>query len=380
MLLLGYLWATAVYTLPFLFVLTFLVFFHELGHYLIGRWCGVRVDAFSLGLGPKIFGFHDRNGTRWQLAALPLGGYVKFRGDASAGSAIEEAAAAAMPAHERAVSFFAQNLWKRAAIVAAGPITNFLLSVAIFTGLFYLAGRAILLPAVDTVAPGGAAEAAGVKPNDVIVAIAGTKIESFDEVQRVVQAATGGKELAITVNRGGKLVDLAATPERRDVVSEFGTSRIGVLGATVKDSPEFWQMRHFGFVDSVKLATSETWFIIAQAGGYLKGLLAGTETGDQLSGPIRVAEVSGAMAKMGVAPLLNLAAMLSISVGLLNLLPVPLLDGGHLFYYALEAIRGKALNQKAQQFGFNIGFALVAGLLFFATYNDVLRLARQWIQ
>jgi len=379
MTILAYIWAVVVYIVPFIFVFSLLVFFHELGHYLIGRWCGVRVDAFSLGLGPKIFGFRDRHGTRWQLAALPLGGYVKFRGDADVGSMIDEAAAAAMPPHERAISFFAQKVWKRAAIVAAGPITNFLLAIAIFTGVFYLSGRATLMPAVGTVAAGGAAEAAGVKPDDVIVSIGGAKIESFDEMQRIVQAA-GGKELAITVNRGGKLIGLAATPERRDVMSKFGTSRVGVLGATVKDGPEYWQVRQFGFIESLRLAATETWYVVAQAGGYLSGLLAGTETGDQLSGPIRIAEVSGAMAKMGLGPLLTLAAMLSISVGLLNLLPVPLLDGGHLFYYAVEAIRGKALNQKAQQFGFNVGFALVAVLLFFATYNDVLRLTRRWIQ
>ncbi len=373
---LTHLWALAGYIIPFLFVLSLVVFFHELGHFLIGRWCGVKVDAFSLGFGPEIFGFDDRYGTHWRLAALPLGGYVKFHGDANGASVTDAAAAAAMPPHERAVSFFAQTVWKRAAIVAAGPIANFLLAIVIFTGIFYVNGRAILLPTVDSVAAGSAAEMAGFQPGDLIVAIDGTKVDSFEDMQRIVQTASDS-ELVFTVDRGGKSIELVATPRRRDVVTAFGTTRVGILGVQSKGKPENWHIQHYGFVDSIKLAGSETWFVIARTGGYVKGLVAGTETTDQLSGPIRIAEVSGAMAKIGLGALLNLAAILSISVGLLNLFPIPLLDGGHLFYYAVEAVRGKAMNDKAQQFGFKVGLMLVTSLMIFATYNDVLRLTRQ---
>jgi len=375
---LTHIWALTGYILPFLFVLSLVVFFHELGHFLIGRWCGVKVDAFSLGFGPELFGFNDRYGTHWRLAALPLGGYVKFHGDANGASITDAAAVAAMSPEDRAVSFIAQNVWKRAAIVAAGPIANFILAIVIFTGIFYVNGRAILLPAVDSVAADSAAEAAGFQPGDLILAIDGVKVDSFEEMQRIVQTESD-TELVFTVDRGGKVLELVATPRRRDVVTAFGTTRVGILGVQSKGKPENWHIRHYDFVDSVKLAGTETWWVIARTGGYLKGLVVGTETADQLSGPIRIAEVSGAMAKIGLGALLNLAAILSISVGLLNLFPIPLLDGGHLFYYAVEVIRGKAMNDKAQQFGFKIGLMLVTSLMIFATYNDILRLTRQFM-
>ena len=375
---LTHIWALAGYILPFLFVLSLVVFFHELGHFLIGRWCGVKVDAFSLGFGPELFGFDDRYGTHWRLAALPLGGYVKFHGDANGASMTDAAAVAAMSPEDRAVSFIAQNVWKRAAIVAAGPIANFILAIVIFTGIFYMNGRAILLPTVDSVAADSAAEMAGFQPGDLILAIDGIKIDSFEEMQRIVQTASG-TELMFTVDRNGKVLELAATPHRRDVVTAFGTTRVGILGVQSTGKPENWHIQHYDFVDSVKLAGTETWWVIARTGGYLKGLVVGTETADQLSGPIRIAEVSGAMAKIGLGALLNLAAILSISVGLLNLFPIPLLDGGHLFYYAVEVIRGKAMNDRAQQFGFKIGLMLVTSLMIFATYNDILRLTRQFM-
>jgi regulator of sigma E protease len=372
-------WPAAGYIiLGFLFVLSLVIFFHELGHFLIGRWCGVKVDTFSLGFGPELFGFDDRYGTHWRVAAFPLGGYVKFHGDANGASMPDEAALAAMPPGERAVSFIAQKVWKRAAIVAAGPLANFLLAIVIFTGIFYVNGRAILLATVDGISAGSAAEAAGFQLGDLIVSVGGNKVDSFEDMQRIVQTASD-TELVFEVDRGGKLMELTATPRRRDVVTPFGTTRVGVLGVQSKSKPENWHVQHYGFAGSVKLAGSETWYVVARTGSYLKGLVAGQESPDQLSGPIRIAEVSGAMAKIGLAALLNLAAILSISVGMLNLFPIPLLDGGHLLYYAVEAVRGKAMNDKVQQFGFKVGLMLVTSLMVFATYNDILRLTRQWM-
>jgi regulator of sigma E protease len=364
------------YIIPFIFVLSLVVFFHELGHFLVGRWCGVQIDAFSLGFGPEIFGFNDRHGTRWRLAALPLGGYVKFHGDANGASMPDEAGAAKMSAEEHATTFIAQKVWKRAAIVVAGPVANFILAIVIFTGIFYVSGRGMLLPVVENVAPESAASAAGFEPGDLIVAIDGKKIKSFEDMQRVVQTSSDAM-LTFSVDREGKLLDLVATPRRKDVVTPFGTTRVGVLGVEAKGKPENWHVEHFSLVDSFLRANSETWYIVSRTGSYLGGLVMGKESTDQLSGPLRIAEVSGEMAKIGLAALLNLAAILSISVGILNLLPIPLLDGGHLFYYAVEAVRGKALNEKAQQLGFRVGISLVAGLMFFATYNDILRLTRQ---
>ncbi len=373
---LTYGWSLAGYVLPFLFVLSLVVFFHELGHFLIGRWCGVKVEVFSLGFGPELFGFNDRYGTHWRVAALPLGGYVKFLGDANGTSMPDESAVAAMTSQEREASFAAQKVWKRAAIVAAGPIANFILAIAIYTGIYYVHGRPILLPTVDSVAADSAAEAAGFQPGDLIISINGAKVESFEEMQRIVQAASD-TQLAVGVDRAGKFIELVATPRRRDVVTPFGTTRVGVLGVQSKAKLENWHVQNYGLIDSVRLAGAETWYIIARTGSYLKGLVAGEESADQLSGPIRIAEVSGAMAKIGVAALLNLAAILSISVGMLNLLPIPLLDGGHLVYYAVEAARGRAMNERTQQFGFKIGIMLVTSLMIFATYNDILRLTRQ---
>jgi len=368
-------WSLAGYILPFLFVLGLVVFFHELGHFLIGRLCGVKVEAFSLGFGPELFGFDDRYGTHWRIAALPLGGYVKFLGEANGASMPDETAINAMSPEERKLSFSAQKVWRRAAIVAAGPIANFVLAIIIFTGIFYVHGRSILMPIVESVAADSAAEAAGFQPGDLIVSIDGVKIDSFEDMQRIVQGSSDA-QLNFVVDRDGKLVELAATPQRRDVTTPFGTTRVGVLGVQSRAKPENWHIQTYGLAESVKLAGSETWFVIARTGRYLAGLLAGQESADQLSGPIRIAEISGEMAKIGPAALLNLAAILSISVGLLNLLPVPLLDGGHLIYYGLEAMRGKAMNERAQQFGFKIGIMLVTSLMIFATYNDILRLTR----
>jgi regulator of sigma E protease len=376
MTILTHIWSAAAYVVPFIFVLSLVVFFHEFGHFIVGRWCGVKVDAFSLGFGPEICHFNDRHGTRWRIGALPLGGYVKFRGDANGASMTDVDAAAAMSKEDRAVSFFAQKVWKRAAIVAAGPIANFLLAIVIFTGIFYVSGRGMLAPLVDNVSAGSAAEAAGFEPGDLILSIDGKKIESFEDMQRVVQTASDDA-LTFAVDRQGRTIELVATPRRREIKTPFGTTRVGVLGVETRAKPENWRVQRYGLVESFTRATSETWYVVARTGSYLGGLVTGRESADQLSGPIRIAEVSGEMAKIGIAALLNLAAVLSISVGLLNLLPIPLLDGGHLFYYAVEAARGRAMGEKAQEFGFKIGLTLVAGLMIFATYNDILRLTRQ---
>ncbi len=360
---------------PFLFVLSVVVFFHELGHFLIGRLCGVKVDTFSLGFGPELAHFTDRWGTRWRLALLPLGGYVKFHGDANGASMTDDAASAVMSAAERKVTFFGQNVWKRAAIVVAGPIANFILAIVIFTGIFTVHGRGILLPEVEKISHNSAAEAAGFKPNDIILSIDGNKVDSFEDVQRVVQASSG-RALSFAVLRQGKDITLIATPQQHSGASGGGLSDVGVLGVEAKAVQANWHIQRYGLVKSFQLANSETWYIVEQTGAYVRGMILGRESTAQLSGPIRIAEVSGEMAKVGFAALLNLAAVLSISIGILNLLPIPLLDGGHLVYYAIEAVRGKALNEKIQQVGFRIGLTFVLGLMILATYNDILRLAK----
>ena len=369
----AHLYALLGYVVPFLFVLTVVVFFHEMGHFLVGRWCGVQVDVFSLGFGRELAGFNDRHGTRWRLASIPLGGYVKFHGDMNAASAQSTARIDAMPARERAVTFAAQPVWKRAAIVAAGPIANFILAIAIFSSSFYVSGRPILIPKVESVVADSPAARAGFQANDVILAIDGTPIDSFADMQKVVSASSD-VPLSFEVQRGTADLTLTATPERKDVKGPFGTSRIGVLGLTAAGKPEDWKTETFTAGGAVKAAAGETWFVVDRTVSYIGGLFVGRETASQISGPIRIAEVSGEVAKLGFGALLNLAAFLSVSIGFVNLLPVPLLDGGHLLYYIVEAARGRPMSERAQEIGFRFGLAIVSSLMIFATFNDLLRL------
>ncbi len=373
-----WLWTLGSYLVPFLFVLSLVVFFHEFGHFVVGRLCGIKVDAFSMGFGPELAHFIDKHGTRWRLAALPLGGYVRFHGDANGASEPDFETTAKMPESERAVTFFAQKVWKRAAVVAAGPLANFVLAILIFTALFRVEGRPVLTPRVDSVIAGGRAAAAGFQKGDLVVSIDGKAIDSFTEMQRIVNAS-GDMPLRFVVQRDGKDVAIDATPERKDTKTPFGISRGGVLGVAAGGAPEDWRTATYSLPGAFVEAVRETWYVIDRTGSYLGGLVIGRESPEQLSGPIRIAEVSGEVAKAGIWPLFNLAAILSISIGLLNLLPVPLLDGGHLLYYAFEAARGRALTQRAQEFGFRIGLAFVAALMLVATYNDLVRITRQWL-
>jgi regulator of sigma E protease len=365
-----------IYVVPFLFILTVVVFFHELGHFLVGRWCGVKVDAFSIGFGPEICAFVDRKGTRWRIAALPLGGYVKFHGDANAVSGTPSEDVPRMSVAERSVTFFGQSVWKRAAVVAAGPIANFILAVVIFTVLFFSFGRPILLPRVDAVTPGGAAEAAGFRPGDIVLAIDGRPIDSFSDMQRIV-SASAETPLTFVVDRRGVATTLQATPRLKELSTPLGKTRLGLLGVEAGSHHEDWRTEHYGLLGSIRLAGQETWYVTERTMTYVGGLFAGRESPDQLSGVIGTAQVAGEMAKLGLAALLNLAAILSISIGLLNLFPIPLLDGGHLMFYAIEALRGRALNERAQEYGFRLGLAIVCGLMIFATYNDLARITRQ---
>ena len=362
-------------TVPFIGVLTIVVFFHEMGHFLVGRWCGVKVDAFSLGFGPELLHYVDRKGTRWRLALLPLGGYVKFHGDANGASVPDDRTLAAMPAGERSVTLFGQNVAKRAAIVAAGPIANFLVAIVVLAGLFHFSGQAFLDPQVGSVLADSAAQAAGFRVGDRLVAIDGRPVASFEDMQRVVQA-NDGAPMTFLVRRAGVDTTLSATPRRQVLQTRFGELRTSVLGLTADLSPANTHMLRYGVVDSVRKGVSETWFVVASTGRYLKGLVVGRESTQQVSGFIGIAQASGQMARLGVVPLVNLAAVLSISIGLLNLLPIPLLDGGFLLFFACEAIRGRALAERTQQVGFRIGLTFVAMLTIFATFNDISRLAK----
>lgn len=357
--------------IPFLFVLSIIVFFHELGHFLVARWCGVRVLTFSVGFGPEIFGFDDRRGTRWKFAAIPLGGYVKFFGDDNAASVPDQDAISTMTEAEKRDSFFYKTVGQRAAVVVAGPAANFLLAIVIFTGVFALFGKQVTTPRVDSVQPASAAAEAGFQPGDVIVSIDGRRIESFTDMQRIV-SGSAGQRLTIVVERGGVPATLQATPATREVKDNFGNvSRIGVLGITRSMAPGDVRTETVGPLTALGMGVEQTWFVVDQTMTYLYKVVVGRESADQLGGPIRIAQVSGQMASLGILPILHLAAVLSVSIGLLNLFPIPLLDGGHLLFYAIEAVRGRPLSERAQEMGFRIGLALVLFLMVFATYNDI---------
>jgi regulator of sigma E protease len=366
------------YVVPFLFVLTLVVFFHELGHFLVARRCGVRVLVFSIGFGPELFGFNDRHGTRWKVSAIPLGGYVKFFGDENAASVPDPVALAAMTEEERRHSFVHQPVARRAAIVVAGPLANFVLAIAIFAALFMVFGKPSTSPRVDAVQPGSAAEAAGFRPGDLVLAINGRSIESFPDMQQIV-STSAGETLEFDVDRGGLKVVLKATPTLRESKDRFGNvHRIGVLGITRSPSPEDTHFQPVGPVKALELGVQRTWFVVERTLSYIGGVVSGREAADQLGGPIRIAQVSGQVATEGLPSLFSLAAVLSVSIGLLNLFPVPLLDGGHLLFYGIEAARGRPLSERAQEVGFRIGLAIVVMLMIFATYNDLLHLAAQW--
>ena len=363
------------YIVPFLFVLTIVVFFHELGHFLIARWCGIRVLVFSIGFGPELIGFNDRYGTRWKIAAVPLGGYVKFLGDDNAASVPDQAAIASMSEADKAESFVHQKVGPRAAVVAAGPIANFLLAIAIFAVIFMLFGKQTTSARVDTIQPVSAAAVAGFKPGDLVVAIDGRKIDSFSDMQRVV-SINAGETLTIEVERGGVHLTFKAIPALKEIKDGFGNvHRIGVLGISRSMAPGDVKTQTVGPLSAVVMGVEETWFVVDRTLSYIGGIFAGREAADQLGGPIRIAQVSGQVATAGFVPLVHLAAVLSVSIGLLNLFPIPLLDGGHLLFYAIEAVRGRPLSERAQEVGFRIGLAIVVMLMIFATFNDILHLA-----
>ena len=364
------------YIVPFLFVLTIVVFFHELGHFLVARWAGVKVLTFSLGFGPELAGFNDRQGTRWKISAIPLGGYVKFFGDESeASTPASFETLANMTEEERAGSFHHKRVGPRAAIVAAGPIANFILAIVIFTCLFTFFGKPSTTARVDKIEANSAAAKAGFQAGDIVTAIDGKTIGSFSDMQRIV-SIRAGDQLTFTVKRGDATLQLRGTPELREVKDAFGNAhRIGVLGITRQTAAGDVTTERVDPATAFWLGVKETWFVVDRTLAYIGGVFVGREAADQVGGPLRIAQISGQVATIGMAALIHLAAVLSISIGLLNLFPVPLLDGGHLLFYAVEAVRGRPLSPRAQEMGFRIGLGLVLMLMVFATYNDILHLA-----
>lgn len=375
----GGLWTNAWYYLswvvPFLFVLGVVVFVHEMGHFLMARFFGVTVETFSIGFGPEIGGFFDRYGTRWRLAWVPLGGYVKFKGDENAASVPSKESLASLSAAEREGNFHAKPVAQRAAVVAAGPIANLILAIVILTAWFMFMGKPILEPRVATVEPGSAAAEAGFQPEDIIRSIGGSRIDSFDDIQRIVML-NAETPLSITVERGAQTLTLEATPRLKETKDRFGNEvKIGLLGIGRKN--ENVTFRQFGPLEAFSQSLSETYFWMKQPLIFIKKLAIGQASGDQVRGVVGIAQLSREVASIGFVELFRWIAIISVNIGLLNLFPIPMLDGGHLLFYGIEAIRGRPLSERTMEIGFRIGFALVIMLMLFATRNDVIHLIRQ---
>ncbi len=357
--------------LPFLAVLMLVVFVHEMGHYLVGRWCGIGVEAFSVGFGPEIFGFNDRRGTRWKLCAVPLGGYVKFLGDMNATSTPDADETAKLTEEQKRHAFHTQPVWKRALTVVAGPVFNFLLAIAIFAVFLFSYGKLVVEPTVATVQPDSPAAVAGFQPGDRFVTVDGSRVSSFEQVQRIVQRLAGDP-VVFVLRRGEDEITLTATPEVREIQDPLGNpQKVGIIG--VQTNQEVGQPRvvEFSALGALGQSVVETGEIMALTGQFLQRLVMGREDRCQLGGPVKIAKMSGQAAALGPEWLIQLAALLSVGIGILNLLPIPPLDGGHLAFYAVEAVQRRPVSERAMDLVYRVGFFAVMAFMLFVFWQDI---------
>jgi len=357
------------WTVPFLLVLGVVVIVHELGHFLAARALGVTVETFSVGFGPEIAGFRDRSGTRWRLAWIPLGGYVKFKGDESVASMPSAEDLDKLTPAERQGNFHTSALWRRTLIVLAGPFSNFVLSLVIFTGMVLATGIIYQQAEILCVEPGTPAAQAGLKAGDKILSVGGAPVRSFEDFSSYV-VLNARSPIDIAVERDGKVVDLRATPE---LTEGECIGRLGVLGTTNSKNA---RVESAGLFEAAGEGFRRTWRIVEGPFQFFGQLFRGNACASSLGGPVKIAEVSKTFATQGFINLIPLIAFISVSVGLFNLFPIPVLDGGHLLFYGAEAILGRPLSQRAQEAGFQFGFVLLLMLMVFVTWNNVAELTR----
>jgi regulator of sigma E protease len=354
----------------FLFALTVVVFVHEMGHFLVARWCGVSVQAFSIGFGKEIFAFVDKHGTRWRVAWIPLGGYVKFMDDEGVASTPSKDAVDEMTQEQRAGAFHLKPVWQRAAVVAAGPIANFLLAIAIFAVLFSTLGVTKMEPRVAAVVENTPAAAAGFQAGDLVLSIDGREIDDFSTLRHVVSTAAG-QSLEFVVDRGGEVLTLTVRPELREQNDQIaGKHTRPVIGIQASGQVSKITHERLDPVSAVALGSQKTWDIITGTLSYIGDIFMQRQSAEQIGGIVRIADVAGKVAAIGFPELVFFTAFISVSIGLINLFPIPLLDGGHLVFYAVEAIRGRPLSESVQEFSFRIGLALILCLMMFGFYND----------
>jgi regulator of sigma E protease len=358
------------YFFSFILVISVIVFVHELGHYLVARWAGVKIETFSIGFGKEIWGFNDKSGTRWKFSVLPFGGYVKMFGDSDPASNPDVEKLEAMTEAERSVAFEYKPLYKKAAIVAAGPAINFLFAIVIMI-YFFLAYGFPNTPAVaGGIMPDSAAEKAGIQAGDKFLTIDGRSISNFKDMQSVVRLKPG-QPLDTEIERGGEVIKLALTPQLKKTKDIFGNEvEIGLIGVTTTEVV----YEEIGLGGALVKSVTETYSICRDTLIAMWQIITGVRSVDELSGPVKIAQYSGQSTQQGMITVLWFMAVLSINLGLINLFPIPMLDGGHLMYYTVEAIRGRPVAENVQEWGMRIGFALLITLMIFTTVNDIAEL------
>ena len=367
---------TMIYVTSFVAMLSILVFVQEWGHFIIARMNNVRVDVFSIGLGPEIWGRTDKKGTRWKISYFPVGGYVKFFGDASAAST-PDGNLEGMTEEDKKISFHHKKLYQRAAIVFAGPVANLIFAILILATFFYTYGQVDTPALVSNVVVGSAAEQADIQKGDVIVEIDGSEVKRFSDV-RIEVLYSAGESLNVNVLRNGEIINLILTPrltkimrDGEQVMDDDGKPlelyQIGVM------SSEERVIREHGIGSALWAGVLETRVIVVQSLRGIRQMIVGTRSVKELSGPIGIAKIAGESAKRGIDYWIRVMALVSISLGMINLFPIPLLDGGHLLFYGFEAILGRKLSERTQEFGFRIGLVFILGLMMLATFNDILK-------
>lgn len=351
----------------FVVLISFIVFIHEFGHFWVARLCGVKIEEFAIGFGRELCGFTDKKGTRWKICPIPFGGYVKMFGDKNGASIPDEEIISKMSEADRKISFIGKNVFQRFAIVIAGPVFNFLLAIFLFTFLFQVNGLTTTTSVIGEVIEKSAAAESGLKTGDKIISINAQKISDFDQMREIISQSADQK-LQVEILRGAEALTLQITPKARVTKSIFGEEiKVGMIGV----APREFTHQNLNLSQSFVEGSRETYKISLAVFKAIGELLTGKRSVEELGGPIKIAQYSGKTVEMGFLAVLWFVSMISVNLGVMNLLPVPVLDGGHLFYYLFEMVRGKPLPQKVQQMGFRIGLALVGALMIFTTLNDV---------
>jgi regulator of sigma E protease len=368
-------WLThiAAYALPFILVLSVLVFVHELGHYLVARWCGVKVETFSIGFGKEIIGFTDKAGTRWKFSLVPLGGYVQMFGDTDpASSNADLDKLNGLTNNERKVAFFFKPVWQRALIVFAGPAINFIYAVLVMTALFTIQGQPYSPAIVGGLTTKGTAKQAGFELGDKVTRVNGQNIERFQQLQRLVTVNLG-QEMTFDIERDGKQISLKAAPKVEEQTDRFGfRHQIGRLG--IESLSGKMEIKKHTVLSGFVAASEETWSMTTATLRAIGQMISGTRSTEELGGIIRIGAYAKEFAKDGIMSLIMFSAIISVNLGLINLFPIPLLDGGHLMFYAWEATAGKPMHEKVREVGVRVGYGLVIMLMIYATFNDLSQL------